>query len=371
MRIAYLYQELGIKKLGKLQRESDLDLRTLPLYACKVPAFLFYPFVTYYCGTWFTTGPNFIIPTSPLNRLEGKYWLDSLALSPAHLVNPEYSESKYRLAWIEADGTVKPENVFSHAEIIALATSARTYLLDEIRYVYDENQSALDGQKSSEPSRHFFSDGIASFENTKEYLTWYIDIFNRFFDKLLELGVQTAKEKRTEFLVAGWTINRLAIDTLTISCSNAPYIRKWQLFGLLDALGNLINQTKYGQTSMKEDSSRVQELLTLEHYKKEIYPALEKIPILAIRDELITHTQAIYESIESMKTEYQTKSGKKVMSGPELLHAYRNSRHGYAISDNQRRALIAHDGKIPDDIPDLCIALWHYLLLEFPFKNAT
>ena len=55
------------------------------------------------------------------------------------------------------------------------------------------------------------------------------------------------------------------------------------------------------------------------------------------------------------------------MSGQDLLRAYRNSRHGYAITEYQQQALISHNGKIPDNLPDLCIALWHYVLLEFPF----
>ena len=123
--LAFLYQELGIKRGDNLQEDSDLDLHTLPLYACKVPSVLFYPFVTYHCGTWFSAPANFIIPNIPLNRLHGKNWVNNLALSPAHLVNPEYSNSKYRLAWIEPNGQIKPENVYGHAEIISLATAAQ------------------------------------------------------------------------------------------------------------------------------------------------------------------------------------------------------------------------------------------------------
>jgi hypothetical protein len=70
-----------------------------------------------------------------------------------------------------------------------------------------------------------------------------------------------------------------------------------------------------------------------------------------------------------METKYDSKNGKSIMSGQKLLRAYRNSRHGYKINENERRALIAHDGKIPDNLPDLSIALWHYLLLNFPFNT--
>ena len=178
--LAYLRQDLGVKRGKNLQQDSDLDLQTLPLYACKVPSALFFPFITYYCGTWFTHPANFIIPTTQLNRLGGRYWLDHLALSPARYVNPEYSNSNYRLGWIEPDGSIKPENIHSHEEIISLASAAHTYFLDEIRYVYDGNLSAFDHTKSNTPSRYCFNLQIADFNSTKVYLEWYILIFNEF-----------------------------------------------------------------------------------------------------------------------------------------------------------------------------------------------
>jgi hypothetical protein len=366
-KIAYLFQELKIRRDENLQEESDLDLYTLPIYACKVPSVLFFPFITFHCGTWFSSGPNFIIPTQPLNRLLGKYWLGSLALPPAHLVNPQYADSKYRLGWIEPDGSLKPENIYSHAEIINLASAAQSYFLEEIRYVYDESKSILDGSKNSKPSRHCFSEKIADFDGTKEYLTWYVSVFNTFYNNLLKLGEQKDEDKRMQFLIAGWTINRLAVDTFTISSTDVPYIRKWQFFGFLDALGNLINQITTGKTDSKQDGEKFVELLSLQYFYEKIQPALQKIPVSTIREEVIQHTQSIYQSVESMKVSIDTKKGRRTVSGQELLRAYRNSRHGYAIREDERRALIFHNGKIPDNLPDLCIALWHYVLLEFPF----
>lgn len=366
-KLAYVYQELGIKRDENLQQDSDLDLQTLPIYVCKVPSFLFYPYVTYHCGTWFTSGPDFIIPTQPLNRLQGKYWLDNIALSPAHLVNPQFSESKYRLGWIEPNGSIKPENVYSHAEIVGLASAAQTYFLDELRYVYDESKSISDSVKSSEPSRYCFKENLANFEVTKEYLTWYISIFNDFFNKLLKIGQQEDKEKRAQFLIAGWTIHRLAVDALAISSIDVPYIRKWQFFGFLDALANLINQVTTGETNTNKDGQKVSEILSLGYFNNNIQPALEKIPVLAIRQEIVSYTRNLYESINAMQTTFNTKEGETTYSGQELLRAYRNSRHGYSLTRNQSQALISHSGKIPDNLPDLCIALWHYALLEFPF----
>ncbi len=369
MKLAFLYQELGITRDTNLQQDSDLDLHTLPLYACKIPSVIFFPFVTYHCGTWFTTPANFIIPTVPLNRLSGRYWLSSLALSPAHLVNPQYSNSKYRVGWIEPDGQMKPENILSHAEIISLASAAQTYLLDDIRYVYDENKSILDSRKRGKPSRYCFQENVADFHYTKEYLEWYISTFNEFFDRLLRLGYQEEKERRTEFLIAGWTINRLAIDILTISLTDAPYIRKWQFFGFLDALANLINELTTGKTNSQKDAQKVSELLTLKYFHDAIMPELKQIPVQTIQNEIITHAQTIYESIETMSTKIETKNGVVTVTGQELLRAYRNSRHGYAITENQRKALLAHSGKISDNLPDIGIALWHYLLLKFPFSH--
>lgn len=365
--LAFLYQELGIKRGDNLQEESDLDLNTLPLYVCKVPSVIFFPFVTYHCGTWFTTPVNFIIPNVPFNRLHGKNWVNNLALSPAHLVNPEYSNSKYRLAWIEPNGHIKPENVRSHAEIISLAASAQTYFMDEIRYVYDENKSAFDGMKSSRPARYCFDEQVASFDVTKVYLEWYVTVFNDFIDRLLRFGKQEIKEKSVRFLVAGWTVNRLAIDMLTIFSTDTPYVRKWQFFGFVDAMAALINEfvledkDRTSRSRITKDKETARQLLSQDYFQERIRPALEQIPVSVLRNEVIAHTETIYKSIDGM--------GTKGISGQELLWAYRNSRHGYTINENDRKALIAHNGKIPDDLPDLGIALWHYLLLAFPFKS--
>ena len=59
-----LHDDLKSRPTSGLQSKSDLDLLTLPQYACRVPAALFFPFVTYIVGEWFGRpfGPSFIIP---------------------------------------------------------------------------------------------------------------------------------------------------------------------------------------------------------------------------------------------------------------------------------------------------------------------
>ncbi len=369
MKLAQLYQGEGTFRRKGFQQESDLDLYTLPIYACKVPSIMFFPFITYFCGSWFSSGTEFIIPYQPLNRLHGKYWLYNMAFSPPGLASLRYPESGYRLAWIEPDGSVNPENIYSHSEVSNLAFAAQSYFLDEIRYVYDEKKSVRDNRKSSKPSRHSFDENIATSVNTKEYLTWYITIFNIFFDNLLEYGKSQENDSRTNFATAGWTINRLAIDTYAIASTDAPYVRKWQFFGFVDALGNLMNHISKGKTTTKEDGKVFGVLLSLPFFYDKLRPSLEKIPIPIIRHELINNAQNIYESIDRMKSTVKTTGEEITISGQDLLRAYRNSRHGYAINETQRDQLIAHDGKIPDNLPDLCIALWHYLLLEFPFGS--
>ena len=238
--------------------------------------------------------------------------------------------------------------------------------MDEIRYVYDENKSALDSRRTSHPTRYCFGEQVASFDVTKAYLEWYISLFNDFMDKLLEYGKQGIKEKSIRFLVAGWTVNRLAIDMLTIFSTDTPYVRKWQFFGFLDGMAALINEfiledkDRTGHSRTTKDKGLVKQLLSPNYFQETIKPVLDQIPISPIRDEIIAHTETIYKSIHEM--------GTKDFSGQELLWAYRNSRHGYTIYENDRKALIAHNGKIPDDLPDLGIALWHYLLLAFPFR---
>ena len=373
--VAYLLQELGINRLkAKPQKQSDLDLETLPLYVCKVPSMLFFPYITYRCANSFTRSNNFIIPKTPWNRIDGSEWLNALALPPEHLVNPEYSESKYRNAWFKPDGNVEPESILTHAEIISLATAVKSYLLDEIRYVYDAEKSILDGSKTSRSSRYSFKENVANFDSTRQYLEWYISVFNTFFTNLLEFGRKLPKEKSASFLVATWTINRLAADMLTLSSTDVPYVRKWQFFSFLDALANLLNELTTQGSSHSRDAQRIEakifeKLLKPQFFQNEIMPVLNLIPVSAIRDEVIAHTQSIYETIESMGTEIEINNSAERINGQELLRAYRNSRHGFAIKEKEKNAIIAHSGKIPDDLPDLGIALWHYLLLKFPFSD--
>jgi hypothetical protein len=192
-----------------------------------------------------------------------------------------------------------------------------------------------------------------------------------FFHRLVQTAGQDDKTLRKQFLISSWTLNRLAVDVLAIALIDVPYIRKWQFFGLVDASASLINELtlpdklKKGTQRMARDRDMAEKLLTRDWFQTELKPVLEQISVAAIREEIITHTETTYEAIEAM----EIKTRKANATGQQLLRAYRNSRHGYAIND--REILLLHSGKIHDDIPDISIALWHYLLLKFPFSSVT
>jgi hypothetical protein len=295
------FEALKFPPDGYLQRDSDLDLKTLPLYVCKVPSVAFFPYVTYFVGTWFQTTPTFVIPRVPLDRLGGRFWLDGIVSWPFDLIRPEHRG--LRLRWVKPDGTPCSKGI-EYMELVQRAYAARTYLLDEIRYVYDESKSSLDSRKTNAPSRHQFSEEVAAFAATEEYLNWYIDSLNGFFSKLIAIGKHNDKEGREQCLIAK----------------------------------SMLEQT---------------------FLRNSLVPTLEKIPVKTIRDQVIDHTINIYDAIDRMSTKNAT--------GQDLLWEYRNSRHGYAIK--KRDALLLHSGRIPDDLPDLTIALWHYVLLGFPFRS--
>jgi hypothetical protein len=240
-----------------------------------------------------------------------------------------------------------------------LATAAKVYLLDDIRYVYDEEVRSHDSSKTNTPTRHCFSENMAAFDATKEYLAWYIEQFNALFDRLRAIGQENTPEKRELCLVAGWTLNRLAVDVMVISVMDAPYVRKWQFFGLWDAIAALKNEFDGVGHNGSADCDSARRMLEELFFHQHIEPALNQIPVKAIRDELLAHTQTQYEAIEQMRTTEQT--------GPEVLWLYRNSRHGYTLRDpDRRRQMLRHSGIIPNDLPDLAIAFWHYILVRFP-----
>jgi hypothetical protein len=192
---------------------------------------------------------------------------------------------------------------------------------------------------------------------TTAYLEWYVEQFNALFEELLAIGQNSDQAGREKCLVTGWTINRLAVDTIAISITDAPYIRRWQFFGMLDAIAGLKNE--FEGTSHYNDAQTAKEMLDLAFFRQTIEPLLSRIPIPAVRDELLTHTRIQYHAIDEMQTDGCT--------GPELVRLYRNSRHGYTLrNSDDRRQLLEHCGSIPNDMPDLAIALWHYVLLKFP-----
>ena len=152
----------------------------------------------------------------------------------------------------------------------------------------------------------------------------------------------------------------MAIDLITICRSDVPYIRKWQFFGLVDAFAALLNELFQFEIS---ESDTFMLTLSMNFFENELLPTLEQIPTEIIRNTLIEHIRHQYESISEM--------GDDDICGPQLLWIYRNTRHGYSLEQrkkmDQQIILLKHSGSIPNDLPDIAIALWHYVLLKFPF----
>jgi len=352
------------------QRDSDLGLTELPQYVCKIPAVIFFPYVTCIVESRLSgrNGPMFVIPQVPLNRLHGRYWLASLSAKQGQLIMED--KPRLRHGWIDKDseyGIAEDDGTFGYLEVKRLSTAAESFLLDDIRFVYDESKHSRDMSKTNTTNRHCFGDEVVAFVATKEYLAWYIDCFNSLVDKLITMGKLKSQDKhenqvaREKCLLAGWTINRLAVDVLVMSSVDAPYIRKWQFFGFLDAVVALVNGLDGTGSNPSKDAAKFKKLLGKQFFVDELEPTLNQIPVSSIRDELVLHTRSQYDAIEKMKIGAQT--------GPELLWLYRNTRHGFLLgkSDN-RKQILRHSGQVPNDLPDLAIALWHYVLLRFPFR---
>ena len=356
-----LHQDNKFRPGLHFQKASDLDLLAMPLYACRIPSVMLFPFVTFFADTWSSKLPSFMILRQPLNRKHGRNWLYNSALNPSYIMNGGFE--KNHLFWSDAAGNTRELDI---EQEMRMASAAKTYLLEEIRYVYDETESALSGKKTSRPSRYSFNEKTASFGVTKPYLSWYIDQFNTFFKNLLEIGKQNDPEMRILCTIAGLTVSRLAVDVLIILLSDVPSIRKWQFFSFIDAFASLFNLLSKNKENYY-DKQRAIEFLQVPFSENELVSIIDQIPVVSIQGELKPHTKNIYDSINSMGIEIASQPGERSLFGPELLWAYRHARHGYALRDETEKMVLLFDsGKIPNDLPDLVIALWHYIL-KFPF----
>lgn len=340
-----------------LQRRSDLELNMLSLHFLRAPSVMFFPYTTYEISAIFSPNPlTLTIPREPLNRINGKNWLLARSgVSPCSLVNDQHAGHTW--TWANKDHSETRE--FDFEEETRLAAAARAYLFEEIRYVYDEKASIKDGMKSSRPSRYEFALKNIDYSSTKYYIRWYVSRYNELIERLIAIGKPNASD-RQKALVTGWTLNRLAVDAYTILVTDAPYLRKWQFFGFLDALAALRNELD--KTGHDKDSDRrtATSMLSREFYSATLLPVLRQIPQASLQAEIEKHTGTIYSAIENLDT--------GDAAGADLLWDYRNTRHGYTLRNTEsRRRLLLHDGAIPNDLPDLAIALWHYLLLSFPF----
>ncbi len=240
-----LHDDLGLVPVPALQEQSDLDLKTLPTYACKVPEAIFYPYITYITDDAFFNGdygPTFTIPHTPWDRLSGRNLLTMLSSDSLALVNNSPNQQGIRLGWINPDDSLYTSWrgwPMENLEVIRRAKAAQFSFLDDLLDVYDESRDKT-APRIIAPRRHEFNQDIAASKSTQEYLEWYIQCFGSFFDKLVELGKLSNREAREKCMLAGWTINRLAIDLIIISRLDIPYIRKWQFFGSLDAIAGLL-----------------------------------------------------------------------------------------------------------------------------------
>ena len=341
-------------KAGRLdQRGSDLDFDLLDYYCLKLPAVWFYPWITYFIrrlAPRMRVPAVLFIPNEPPHKEAGRNWLMAMAQPSWLIVAEGKNEESKRLAWIDKkDMRVDEESSLSAEEVHKLALAVEEYLLYDLRFVYAEAKSSDDLIQDFVASRYHYPDSVVHPESTKQYLDWYINQIGQVMTTIVAIDDAPCRK------VVALMINRLAVNIIIIMAVDIPYIRKWYFLGLLDMLASLESLCRQvNERSQRQEAELWECFLAPGFWEAVVFPALQQIPVDAIRSELLSLSEQQLKAIGNLGSE-----------AIDILRDYRNSYHGYyLLKRKSMERLLQHSGEIPDNLPDLAIGLWHYLLMD-------
>ncbi len=193
--------------------------------------------------------------------------------------------------------------------------------------------------------RSVFPEALATLPSRKEYLEWAIQGIDSLIEETLRI------EHPITRLLIQWTISRIAVETYLIAILDVPILRKTILYHLLDKYASLMHLAEFPFSGLARGQVGEVEawlaMLRQEMWTQQVMPALSKIPG-QVGQFLIHSAEWAYEKLaEGSPT-------------PEQLRAYRNTSHGYTIRDASD--LLRDTGEVQNDLPDISLGLWHYLL---------
>jgi len=333
------------------QRASDIDFDLLDFYCIKPPAIWFYPHIAYLISR---LAPRLrvplviYIPDQPLNREDAKDWLMSISHPPSLLLAEPREGDASRLGWIDEDDTLSSAGwVVTERGARALALAVEQQYLHDFRFVYDETKSIQAARQDYIASQYHHPPNVVEPKSTKQYLEWYIAKVSNVMASIVKMDDALSRH------VVSQTVNRIAIDLALIMTIEIPYLRKWYFFYLLDSLTSLEGLRRGLSAKQLRDkaSSIWKEFLQDTFYHDRVKKALQQIPNHVIREHLQEHISAEYSKLTSALI--------------DLLRTYRNTHHGYYLANEKAiKDVLAHSGEISNDLPDIAIGLWHYLLLD-------
>lgn len=339
------------------QRASDIDFDLLDFYCLKPPAIWFYPHIAYLISRLAPRQrvPLVIhIPNQPLNREDGKNWLMSISSPSWLLLGEPRKGAASRLGWIDENDTLSSAGwVVTEQEARALALAVEEQYLHDVRFVYDKTKSIQAARQDYIATQYHYPRKVVEPESTKQYLEWYIPKVGNVMASIVKMDDALSRH------VVSLTVNRIAIDLAQIMTIETPYLRKWYFFYLLDSLTSLegLRQGLSAKQLKVKATGIWKEFLEDTFYNNRVKQALQQIPNPVIREHLQEHISAEYSKLTPALI--------------NLLRTYRNTHHGYYLANEKAiKDLLAHSGEISNDLPDIAIGLWHYLLLDL-IPNCT
>lgn len=176
--------------------------------------------------------------------------------------------------------------------------------------------------------------------NLLDYFEWYINLLNKRLEDLVQISDEHIRQQRA------MTLNSIICDLFLCISSELPYLSKMSFFNIVDKISNFIHGLGIGSS----ETTLWKYFLSKEFLSNELINCIKNIPGI-LGEEMVSTIGWILKQIDLDHI------------NPDLLRDLRNSKHGYLLNQVRWDNLCKHTGEIHNDLVQLAIPLWLYVLI--------